>query len=409
MKSLENYLIIIGSTLPYSFPADYVKQTARILSQKNQIIIFLWGEALSLKEIAKESFLKKKSFQLLRKDKKIILFTPIHFVPFKRFESIRQVNLKLNTVFLSLYLRYKGLIRLKKILWIFNYELYNLPKMLNTSFISLYDCVEYFSSINKKINEEIKNKEKKLIRNVDWFFVDCLTLKNVFKKYSPIITPKGFDLQTFKKMNIKKPKSISKKIMNLLSKKPIIGYIGSINYRLDYKLLINLAKNHPHWNFVFVGRKQNRNSEDRFLNTIFWQNKLFLLKNVYRIGNQPKSKIPFIISKFNVCLIPYNIDIDFNRYSGPMKLLEYFYLGKPVISTPFLEAKRWRPYVGVVKNAREFSLAIDSVLKRGWPKEYKKKQKQLTINNSWQAKIDKINKLVFRKVKRNNQDLQKNE
>jgi len=79
-----------------------------------------------------------------------------------------------------------------------------------------------------------------------------------------------------------------------------------------------------------------------------------------------------------------------------MKIFEYFYPGKPVVSTPILELKRLQPYVKIAKNAEEFKEEIKKILKEGWPKEYQQKQKKMAIANSWENKIEKISEVLER-------------
>lgn len=391
MKTLNNSLIIISSTLPYSFPTDYIKQTAEILSKKNKVIIFLWGEALSLKEIVFKLIFKKKGFNIIKKDRQVILFIPIHFIPFRRFEIIQEINLFINSFFLKIYLKFKKKNRLKKILWIFNYTFYNLPLYFGKSYLSLYDCVDFFSSLDKKIDDQIKTKQKKLVKNVDLFFVNSQTLKERFKKYSPILLPQGFALELFKK-SINKP--IDNKLKKILNKRLLLGLIGGINYRIDFKLINQLAKKHPEWNFVFVGQIQKHALEDKYYKTFYYLNKLLKLKNITHISNQSKSSLPKIISCFNICLIPYNINIEFNRYCHPMKVFEYFYMGKPVIATPIEELKRFLKIIKIAKNPLEFENHIINILKSGWPKKYQQEQRKLAITNSWQTKIEKISQIL---------------
>lgn len=385
MNSFKNNLIIIGSTLPYNFPADYIRKTASILSKKNEVIVFLWGDALSLKEIISQN----RSINLIKKRKKITLFTPIHFIPLRRFEFIRQLNLLVNTWILKIfiYLHFKRINN--KILWIFNYELYNLPKMIGGNYLSLYDCVEYPSSLDKIKEQEVRHKENHLLKNVDYLFVNSFTLKRKCQSYHSLVVPQGFSLETFlnKKQQLKKSKQ-------LIKNKPLIGYIGSINYRLDFKLLIKLVKNNPQWNFIFIGQKQIIDLEDYYVKARLYLNKLLKLSNVYYLKNQTKKYVPLLINQFTICLIPYDISNSFNRFCYPMKLFEYFYLEKPVISTPILELKRLTPYVKIAKNAEEFEKEIKKVLTNGWPEKYKKEQKKLAIANSWQLKIEKISQIL---------------
>ncbi len=67
-----------------------------------------------------------------------------------------------------------------------------------------------------------------------------------------------------------------------------------------------------------------------------------------------------------------------------MKIFEYFYLKKPVVSTPIEELKRFQPYVKIADNADKFSKEIKKILKDGWSKEYAQKQRELAIDNSWE-------------------------
>jgi len=384
MKSLENKLIIIGSTLPYSFSADYIKQTAKTLAKKNKVIIFFWGDALSFKEILKQ----KKKIKIIQRKKNIILFNPIHLLPWRRFETIRQSNLKLNILLLKLYLKSKKFLRLKKIAWVFNYELYNFPKFLGKSYLSLYDCVELPSSVNKQKEIEIRIKEKKLLQNTHLCFVNSQTLQKYYYKYKTHIVPQGFALNIFKK------NQLPKKPFFLPKNKPLIGYIGGINFRLDFKLLYKLVKNNSQWNFVFVGPDQKNKIEDNQVRTQYWLKKLRFLKNIYLTGAVNKKQIPNLIKQFDVCLIPYNIKHKFNLYCYPMKIFEYFYIGKPVVSTPIKSLIPLQPYVKIAKDSKEISLKIAKILKNGWPKKYVKQQKQLAVKNSWQAKIEKISEIL---------------
>lgn len=387
---LEDCLVVVGSTLAYYFPADYIKQTVKILSKRNRVIVFLWGNALSLKEIFIRRFFEKKSFYVFQRDGKIILFTPVHILPFRRFASIQYLNLILNVFFLRTYILYQGLGKNKKVLWIFNYELYRLPAIMGRSFLSLYDCVDYFSSLDKKNHQKIKLEEKKLIDSVDYFFVNSLTFKNLYRRSSPVVVPQGFDLHTFRR-SVKKASSAA---IRLPDDQPVIGYAGSINYRLDYQLLISLAQMSPHLNFVFVGQRQKNRIEDNYTKTDYWLKRLLRLQNVFKVSNQPKEMLPQIISQFTVCLIPYNMDLDFNKFCHPMKLFEYFYMGKPVVSTPIVEVTRFKPLVMIARNTQGFQEAINKVLTNGWSRKYAREQKKLAISNSWSTKVDTINQTL---------------
>lgn len=383
-ETLKDHLVVVGSFLPFSFSTDYVKQTCLVLSLNNFVVVFLWGDALTFKEMLVQHVFLKTLSSLIRKEQGITLFTPIHYIPFRRFEFVRQVNLLLNVLILRIYLFTKGLLKPKRVLWIFNYELYNMPIMMGRPFISLYDCVDWVSSLDADINAAVKHKESLLIQRVDHFFVNSEALKSRFPSDSPIVVPQGFDFRTFKSAKA----VTSTKLRGI--KHPIIGYVGGINYRLDYPLLTALAAGHPEWSFVFVGEKQVQKSEDRYVHTKQRLLELLSLENVFHIGKQTKATLPALISQFDVCLIPYNINIVFNQYCYPMKLFEYLYMGKPVVSTPIKPLLPLKPYVSVARNGEEFSRAIHRALQKKPSPNFVKKQKQLAIDNSWDAKVQSI-------------------
>jgi len=385
---LRDYLVIVGSFLPFSFSTDYVQQTCQVLSRNNTVVVFLWGDALTFKEMLTQRVFIKSLSNIVLEDRGVTLFMPIHYIPLRRFEFVRQVNLFLNVLLLRLYLLTKHLLRPKKVLWIFNYELYNLPTYMGNSYVSLYDCVDFVSSLNPEILADIKRKERLLIQQVDHFFVNSQALQSRFASYSPIVVPQGFDLKTFNSA----AKSPSTKLRGI--KKPIIGYVGGINYRLDYQLLSALAFEHPEWSFVFVGEKQVQQSEDRYIQTRRQLKRLFSLQNVSYIDKQPKSDLPDIIAGFDICLIPYNINIDFNQYCYPMKLFEYFYMGKPVVSSPIESLLPLQPYVTIARNSDEFSQAILRSLQQGPSREFVLKQRQLARDNSWEAKVQAISQYI---------------
>jgi hypothetical protein len=163
--------------------------------------------------------------------------------------------------------------------------------------------------------------------------------------------------------------------------------------RIDFEFLKQIIENLPEYKFTFVGELEINvfGKKDNLLEKL---SRLQKLPNTVWIKPVAKEKIPEIIAGFNICLIPYDIKNKFNKYCYPMKIFEYFYMGKPVISTPIEELKQLSPCVTIVKNADEAKKAIEKIVKSGWPEKYKEEQKKLAINNSWEEKIEKISQIL---------------
>ena len=129
--------------------------------------------------------------------------------------------------------------------------------------------------------------------------------------------------------------------------------------------------------------------------------KLKKLPNVIIGFSKDRKIIPSIIKQFDIGIIPYNIKLLSNKYCYPMKIFEYFYLGKPVISTPIKELKNFPEYVKIGNTIEEWKKHIEILLSKPWPEKYERKQKKLAIANSWSNKINTINKLIFNKDEKN--------
>src|SRR5690606_22425925 len=112
-----------------------------------------------------------------------------------------------------------------------------------------------------------------------------------------------------------------------------IGFVGGISSRIDFPLVEALVKNNPQWNFAFWGPIQTSEARRRM-------DRLRRRPNFTHGETQHKDAVPAIISHFDVATIPYDSSQSFNRYCYPMKLFEYFYMGKPILSTPIEELSR---------------------------------------------------------------------
>lgn len=393
---ISNTVILIPLHAPLDWITDYQLQTIKILAaHDNRVIVFKWGSSKSVRNILTEFLIGKGRISVLKKEKNIIYYSPIHLFPFRRLEIIKNFNLALNIIFIKLFLFFFERNR-RRILWLFSPpEFYFIPKLLGRSFYSIYDCVDYYSLLDKKISQRNKKREISIANTVDKVFVNSRSLFSYFRKIRKdvALVPQGFALEIFRKFQ---KTEINK--LRLPKGKPIIGLVGGINNRIDFPLLFELINKCPEYNFVFIGPKQRSYSDDeKYLQEKNNYEKLFSLTNTFWIDKQAKSKIPSIIKNFDAAMIPYDTALDFNKYCHPMKLFEYFYLGKPMIATPIEELKRFPKFVKIGRNADEWKIIIEKLLSKPWPEKYKIQQKKLAIENSWENKIEAISKVIEKK------------
>lgn len=385
---IANRIIILPLFLPEGFPADFEKQTALFLSKKNKVIIFRPYEGTTLFRILtkKQKFIHfKKQLKTLKKN--LISFPIVYLIPFHRFSFIRKLNYKIALKEITLFTKIIGK---KPILWIFYPQFENLVGEFKEKLV-IYDCVDYHSSPCPKIDKFKKEQEKKLLNKVNVVFTISSTLHYLKNSFHPKVfqVPQGCNIKLF----LKTKKSFLPRDLKKIPR-PRIGFIGNINYRLDFELIKNLVLNNPNWSFVFIGPCWGDPKLERIIS--LKKNLKFMkkVKNIYFIKQKGKKQLISYIDGLDVGMIPYNVNYEFARYCYPMKTFEYFCRGKPIVSTSVEALKPLQPLVKIVKNSKGFEKEIKKILKQGWSKKYIKKQKQLAIANSWQAKIEKITKIL---------------
>jgi hypothetical protein len=383
---LENNLIILIGNLPWKWSTDYPFQTASALSKNNYVLFYNLQESFSIKEY----FKKKQLPQIWQKySQNFYIYTPIQFFPFRRFSFVSRINNSLNIYIVQFiaFALYWIFNYSNKILWVFDPQFYDEVYSHFHNFYILYDCLDYFpgSSLRKRKSDFIREQQLKLFKSADKVVVNSHILKFLYKKFrnNIEIVPQGFRFNTFIKR--KGPKLENKNI-----KKPIIGYIGGINFRLDYDLLISLVSKCPEYNFVLAGPIQ-RDNEFFSTHCLSKFNKLITYTNVSYLGERSKEDIPALIETFSIGLIPYNSRLEFNRYCYPMKVFEYFYLGKPIMSSTIEELKKFPKYIFMNDSPEGWKKIIKKLLIKPWPIQYKRRQRLLAEENTWEKKIESIN------------------
>jgi hypothetical protein len=308
---------------------------------------------------------------------------------------------RINNFFSLISIRLRLLFLGKFIFWSFDSGDIDLLRKINHLCFTIYDCVDYFTTQDSKARKYLLKQEKALIKNVDLFITISEPLKKARQniRSADLVVNQGFDLASFtrkKSQNYKEKEELSN-LKNAFAKipKPIIGYIGNLTYRIDFKLLLKLIKQHPNVSFVFTDSFLSIPHDDKYSKTFKYLNKVFAYKNVYRIP-QTKSKyvVRKIIKHYDIGIIPYNTKLDFNKYCYPLKMYEYFYFGIPVISTNIEVAKIHKKHVYVGNSVRYWKNAIKTLLTKKEPIKTKKERVQIAKDHSWDIRVSKILKFT---------------
>jgi teichuronic acid biosynthesis glycosyltransferase TuaH len=112
--------------------------------------------------------------------------------------------------------------------------------------------------------------------------------------------------------------------------RPVVGLIGQLTERIDLRLLTAVAQ--AGFSLLLVGPYDSRWEQRGFA-------ALTAMPNVHYAGRVPAEEVTSYLAAIDIGLTPY-ASTPFNVASFPMKTLEYFSAGLPVVSTD-LPSSQW--------------------------------------------------------------------
>lgn len=360
---------------------DYVDETARVLAKLNTVFTISLHEPYTWKGVLKRH--RKEKAGHSGNKRPYISLRPFFLIPGSRFQPIYLLNLRIFFVVFNTYM-FIRFTRQKKLLWFFEplYASSILP--LFRTWRSIYDDNDYFGSLGV----QWKHDEQYLLKHADQVFTNSEKLKSRMCIIRPVINviPPGFASDVFRNRSVIKTKG-----NHLVHVRRVIGYVGSIDFRLDYMLLFSLVHMFPTTPFIFVGPV---GPNEGGKNVTALAHKLFSYPNVIHIDEVTKKHIPSYIQLFDICMIPFDVTQPFVRFGTPMKFFEYLYEKKPVISTDIESLHMYRNYFFTENTASGWKRTIRLIQRtKNIDKRYMYSE-HLIEELSWERRIERIEKYL---------------
>jgi glycosyltransferase involved in cell wall biosynthesis len=189
----------------------------------------------------------------------------------------------------------------------------------------VYDCMDELTQF-KGAPPALAERERELTQLADVIFCGGRAMRDKRLPLNPNchFYGTGVDCEHFSKAS--DPETQSHPLMAGFDK-PVLGYFGVIDERIDYELLAAMAAAHPEWNLVMVGPFAKIDPE-----------KLPKHPNLHWLGSQSYDDLPALTKDMDLCLMPFALN-EATEYINPTKALEYMAAGKAVISTGIQEVR----------------------------------------------------------------------
>jgi len=267
------------------------------------------------------------------------------------------------------------------LLWIANPFVGNLVGFLNERFVC-YDCMDnypfFFTGRKAAFVDAL---ERSLFDKADVVFAssDDLYRKCRSNHSNVHLVRNGVEIDHFAAARVH---NVPDDLAAL--PRPILGYVGMVRDWVDLSLLRQLAGSNPQWSVVLVGPIHTDVSD------------LQDGKNLYLLGERSYREMAAYVQAFDVCLIPFKR----NRLTegvNPVKMYEYFALGKPVVSTALPEVNRYADVCYVAANAEDFQVCVARALEEDTnplADDLRNRRRQIATQNSWQSRVAEIRETI---------------
>jgi len=244
----------------------------------------------------------------------------------------------------------------------------------------VYDCMDELSKF-RFAPAALVDRERYLMAQADVVFAGGYKLSQSKAKYHQNVHFFGCGVDvahfaTARAADLEVPREIAS------LKRPVVGYYGVIDERIDYDLLRTLATALADVELVMVGPVVKVDPAE-----------LPQAENIHWLGQRQYAELPAHVKGFDVCLMPFALN-EATEYINPTKTLEYMAAGKPIVSTAVSDVvHNFTPVVAVAQSQAEFVDAVSAAIEHPNAEMIARGLEQARAN-SWESIVSRMERII---------------
>ncbi len=265
---------------------------------------------------------------------------------------------------------------------------YNIPQSKFTKINNVIHVFDYADDYIDMLSQELGSLDNFIIRAY------AKRLLNNMMDRSDVVLSVSHELASLCEGNVHViPNGVTEKIVtkeNKITKdRPVIGFVGSFEYFIDFDIIINSAIILQEFDFHLIGTGRDFSMVKSKIQSSG-------INNIKLFGGVPHDEIFNYISDMDICLNIFK-PIDVSHRACPIKLFEYMSMKKPVISTRLRELKYIDDgFLFYADTVDEFvNVARKIIREPDLSNNCSERGYNLTINEyTWEKIADKLTKII---------------
>lgn len=243
----------------------------------------------------------------------------VHLAAEPTARSFRAIRTALGTHCIRKHLRPQ----LPTVLWLYHPALLELGRAVCPGAPLVYDVMDRFPAFASS-RPGVESEEIRLLREASVVFTGGRSLDRAIRSQLEQLRrppshcfPSGIDLDHFGRARALST-SVPDELRNL--PRPVFGYFGAVDERIDFDLLNALGAAMPDASVVLIGPVLSPPPQE-------------VAPNLHLLGSRSYDELPRYLKGFDVCLLPFR-NTELVAHVSPTKTPEYLAGGRPVVSTP---------------------------------------------------------------------------